>query len=57
MERMKREYEIFWNESRKKKSEKLGLTPLQIVTIASIVQEESNKNDEKSRIAGVYITV
>jgi UPF0755 protein len=55
MERMKREYETFWNESRRKKSEKLGLTPLQVVTIASIVQEETNKNDEKTRIAGVYI--
>ena len=52
---MKREYELFWNDSRKKKSANLGLSPLQIVTIASIVQEESNKNDEKSRIAGVYI--
>ena len=55
MERMKREYELFWNESRKKKAALLGLTPLQIVTIASIVQEETNKNDEKMRMAGVYI--
>ena len=55
LDRMKWEYEQFWNESRKKKSENLGLTPLQIVTIASIVQEETNKNDEKTRIAGVYI--
>ncbi len=55
IERMKREYEMFWNDSRKKKSANMGLTPLQIVTIASIVQEETNKNDEKMRIAGVYI--
>ncbi len=55
MERMKREYDLFWNDSRKKKSALLGLTPLQIVTIASIVQEETNKNDEKMRMAGVYI--
>lgn len=53
--RMKFEYDHFWNNSRKKKAADLGLSPLQIVTIASIVQEESNKNDEKPRIAGVYI--
>ena len=55
IDRMKFEYERFWNVSRKQKASDLGLTPLQIVTIASIVQEESNKNDEKPRIAGVYI--
>jgi len=55
IERMKREFDQFWNEPRKKKAADLGLSPLQIVTIASIVQEETNKNDEKPRIAGVYI--
>lgn len=55
IERMKREYDLFWNETRKKKAMDLSLSPLQIVTIASIVQEETNKNDEKSRMAGVYI--
>ncbi len=55
IERMKWEYDHFWNESRKKKAADLELTPLQIVTIASILQEETNKNDEKSRMAGVYI--
>jgi len=55
IERMKWEYDHFWNELRKKKATDLELTPLQIVTIASILQEETNKNDEKSRMAGVYI--
>ena len=55
IERMKLEYDHFWNESRKKKAADLALTPLQVVTIASILQEETNKNDEKSRMAGVYI--
>ena len=53
--RMKFEFDRFWNATRKNKASELGLSPLQIVTIASIVQEESNKNDEKPRIAGVYI--
>jgi UPF0755 protein len=55
IERMKLEYDRFWNSKRKKRAEELGLSPLQLVTIASIIQEETNKNDEKSRLAGVYI--
>ncbi len=55
MARMKFEFDRFWNAARKNKASELGLSQLQIVTIASIVQEESNKNDEKPRIAGVYI--
>jgi len=55
IERMKWEYDRFWNESRKKKAAELSLSPLQVVTIASIIQEETNKNEEKPRMAGVYI--
>lgn len=55
IERMKWEYDHFWNETRKKKAANQGLSPLQVVTIASILQEETNKNDEKSLMAGVYI--
>ncbi len=53
--RMKREYDIFWNEARKQKAKAAGLTTDQVATLASIVQEESNKNDEKPVIAGVYL--
>ena len=53
--RMKHEYELFWNETRKLKARTLGLTIDQVATLASIVQEESNKNDEKPVIAGVYL--
>jgi UPF0755 protein len=52
---MKREYDAFWNEARKLKAKALGLTTDQVATLASIVQEESNKNDEKPVIAGVYL--
>jgi len=55
VERMKKESDIFWNESRKNKAKDLGLTPPQVITLASIIQEESNKNEEKPRISGVYI--
>lgn len=53
-ERMKNEYNKFWNEKRNKKREKLGLSRLEVMTLASIVEEETNKNDEKQRVAGVY---
>ncbi len=54
-DRMKVEHERFWNEERRKKAEALGLTPQEVSTLASIVQEETVKADEKARVAGVYI--
>jgi UPF0755 protein len=45
----------FWNAERKKKVEILHLTPIQVIIIASIVEEETNKKDEKPKIASVYI--
>lgn len=53
--RFKREYQSFWNEQRRKKAEEIGLTPIQVSVLASIVDAETNKTDEKMRIAGVYI--
>ncbi len=55
MERMKTEYDKFWTAERKAKADKLGLTPLQVSTLASIVQAETIKSDEKPRVAGVYL--
>lgn len=55
VERMKKEYDRFWNDERKEKAQKMALSPDEVVTLASIVQEETNKNDEKQRIAGVYM--
>ncbi len=53
--RMKKEFDRFWNESRLKKAESIGLTPIEVTTLASIVQEETAKRDELKRVAGVYI--
>ena len=53
--RMKYEYDKFWNETRKGKAKSIGLTTDQVATLASIVQEESNKAEDKPVIAGVYI--
>ena len=54
-DRMKKEYEKFWNEERLAKAEKIPLTPLEVSILASIVEEESNKKHEKPIIAGLYI--
>jgi len=54
-ERMHKEYQRFWNDKRRSQAEVLGLTPTQVSILASIVQAETSKNDEKSRVAGVYL--
>ena len=54
MEKMKTEAEFFWNHERMRKAKALGLTPDQVMTIASIIDEETANNDEKPMIAGMY---
>lgn len=53
--RMNREYEHFWNPRRKQMADSLQLSVAEVVTLASIVEKESNKNAEKPMIAGVYL--
>ncbi len=55
LDRMKMEYDRFWDETRRAKAEKLGLAPVEVITVASIVDAETNKMDEAARIAGVYL--
>ncbi len=54
-DRMKKEYDRFWNEERLQKAKGLNLSPVEVATLASILQEETNKKSEMARIAGVYI--
>jgi UPF0755 protein len=54
-DRMLKEYNRFWNDTRKAKAKALNLTPTQVITLASIVHEESKAVDEQPRIAGVYL--
>jgi UPF0755 protein len=54
-ERMKTEFDRFWNEERRNKAEQINLTPAEVTILASIVQSETAKNEELSRIAGLYI--
>jgi UPF0755 protein len=55
LERMVREYRIFWNEDRRTRAKRIALTPMEIVTLASIVDEEALFQSEERRIAGVYM--
>lgn len=54
-ERMHKEYQRFWNDERLEKAAALNLSKEEVITLASIVEEESVKKDERPRIAGVYI--
>lgn len=54
-QRMKRESEKFWTTTRKNKAEKAGLTPQEVITLASIVEKETANNEEKPDIAGLYL--
>lgn len=54
-ERMNEEYNSFWTEGKKQKAESLGLTPVEVSVLASIVQDESIMSEEKPTIAGLYL--
>lgn len=53
--KMLKEYHRFWNDSRKAKAKKLGLTPYQVSTLASIVQKETAQASERPIVAGLYL--
>ncbi len=53
--RMLREYRLFWTDIRISKAKSEELDPHQVSILASIIDDEVVKRDEKPRIAGVYI--
>lgn len=55
MERMQKEYKRFWNKERMEKAQRIGLTPTEVTTLASIVEEETALKTEKPIVAGLYI--
>lgn len=55
MDRMHKEYTAFWNKARTEKATEIGLTPLQVSILASIVEEECMYSDEYPVVAGLYI--
>lgn len=55
IERMYNEYNKFWKGRRERKADEIGLTREEVITLASIVNEETQMDEEKPRIAGVYM--
>ena len=53
--RMQREFNIFWNSERRAKADSLGLTPIEIAIVASIVEGESTNKRELPLIASLYL--
>jgi UPF0755 protein len=54
-DKMLEEYNKFWNKERITRATALNLTPVQVTTLASIVQKESAKKSERPIVAGVYL--
>ena len=55
LQRMHREYDAFWNDAREGKCKALKMSRYEVMTLASIVYEETKAVDEMPRVAGVYI--
>ena len=56
LHRLKQEYDKFWTPARDEARQKLGLTRVQVSTLASIVEAEQQQHpDERPRIAAVYL--
>jgi conserved hypothetical protein, YceG family len=55
LERMKKEYNRFWNADRMKKAEAVSLTPIEASVLASIVEEETADPSEYPIVAGLYL--
>ncbi len=45
----------FWNEERRERAQAMGLSPVDVATLASIVEEETAKNDERPKVARLYL--
>ena len=54
LKKMQKESKSFWNDERTRKAKALGLTHDEVITLASIIDEETANNAEKPMIAGMY---
>lgn len=53
--RMHREYEAFWTDERRAQARAQGLTPQEVIVLASIVDKETANAAEQPRVAGMYL--
>ena len=54
-DRMLKEYQNYWNEDRIERAKSKNLTPIEVVTLAAIVQKETSKVKERPKVAGLYL--
>ncbi|HKJ06500.1 MAG TPA: endolytic transglycosylase MltG, partial [Flavobacteriaceae bacterium] len=54
-DRMLSEYERFWTENKKNKAKQQNLSPVEAITLASIVQKETSHVPERPKVAGLYL--
>ena len=54
-ERIVKEFNVFWTDERLQKIREINLNPIEVMVLASIVQRETPKVDERPTIAGVYL--
>jgi UPF0755 protein len=55
LDRMLKNYNVYWTEEKKTEAQKIGLTPAEVINLASIVKAETAKNEEAPKIAGLYL--
>lgn len=55
LDRLLRYRNDFWNDERRAKASKLNLSPVQVATLASIVEEETARSDERPTVARLYL--
>ena len=55
LQRMQKEYDRFWKGDREAKAAEMQMTPIEVCTLASIIDEETSNNAEKPMIAGMYL--
>ena len=55
MEKIAKNYMKFWTKDRRDKAKKMNLSVSQVITLASIVEEETNIDEDKPKIASTYL--
>lgn len=55
LRRMERESRAFWTPKRQEQARAVGLTPVEVITLASIVDQETANNAEKPEVAAMYL--
>ncbi len=53
--KMQENHKKYWTAARLQKAKDIGLTPIQVAVLASIVDSETQYAPEKPRVAGVYV--